>query len=220
MKHKSNEEKINLRFQSNNTEQYNAPFHMHELTSSITKAKDSAPGPDHIHYQMLKHLPGTALYTLLAIFNHLWFTGWFPPSWREAIVIPIPKQNKDHANPSNYHLSDSFSQIQGVPQGSILSVTLFAVKINSISNCLKPDTEGTLFVDDFSISYRSKHMLTIERHLQQCLCRLEQWADQNGFTFSSSKTVCMHFCQLRSLHPDPTLTLFKRNIPVVKTFKF
>ncbi|WP_144077532.1 ribonuclease H family protein, partial [Solemya velum gill symbiont] len=92
--------------------------------------------------------------------------------------------------------------------------------ISSISNCLKTDTEGTLFVDDFSISYRSKHMLTIERHLQQCLFRLEQWADQNGFTFSSSKTVCMHFCQLRSLHPDPTLTLFKRNIPVVKTFKF
>ena len=70
-------------------------------------------------------------------------------------------------------LSDQFEQAQGVPQGSILSTTLFNIKINNIVNCLDPKTEGSLYVDDFSICYRSKSMRTVERHLQQCLNKIE-----------------------------------------------
>ncbi|OOZ61509.1 hypothetical protein BOW45_13050 [Solemya velum gill symbiont] len=113
-------------------------------------------------------------------------------------------------------LSDTFSQEMGVPQGSILSVVLFPIKINSIVFCMKTDTEGSLYVDDSSISYRSKHMCTMERHLQQCLNKLDKWANTDGFKFSKTKTVCIHFCQLRGLHPDPTLFLAKAPIPVVK----
>ena len=40
---------------------------------------------------------------------------------------------------------------QGVPQGSILSTTLFNIKINSIMNCLDPKTDGSLYVDDFFV---------------------------------------------------------------------
>ena len=35
--------------------------------------------------------------------------------------------------------SDVYSQEAGLPQGSILSVTLFGLKINSIISCLLPD---------------------------------------------------------------------------------
>ena len=35
--------------------------------------------------------------------------------------------------------SDLYSQEAGVPQGSILSITLFSLKINSIVSCLLPD---------------------------------------------------------------------------------
>lgn len=31
------------------------------------------------------------------------FEGITPPSWLEAIVIPIPKAGKDHTDPNNYH---------------------------------------------------------------------------------------------------------------------
>ena len=37
--------------------------------------------------------------------------------------------------------SDPYSQEAGVPQGSILSVTLFSLKINSIVSCLLPNTK-------------------------------------------------------------------------------
>jgi len=36
----------------------------------------------------------------------------------------------------------------GVPQGSPLSVTLFALKINSIVSTLSPGVECSLYVDD------------------------------------------------------------------------
>ena len=49
---------------------------------------------------------------------------------------------------------------------------------------------------------------------------LSHWADTNGFKFSSSKTVCMHFCRLRSAHPNPELTLNGTLIPVVEQPNF
>ena len=117
-------------------------------------------------------------------------------------------------------LSDTFRLSQGVPQGSILSTTLFNIKINSIMNCLDPKTDGSLYVDDFCMCYRSKSMRTIERHLQQCINRIEDWALHNGFKFSKSKTKCVHFCQLRKVHDDPKLYLYGSLIPVVDDFKF
>ena len=117
-------------------------------------------------------------------------------------------------------LSDTFRLSQGVPQGSILSTTLFNIKINSIMNCLDPKTDGSLYVDDFCMCYRSKSMRTIERHLQQCINRIEDWALHNGFKFSKSKTQYVHFCQLRKVHDDPELYLSGSLIPVVEDFKF
>ena len=117
-------------------------------------------------------------------------------------------------------LSDLYDQEQGVPQGSILSTTLFNIKINNIVTCLNSKTDGSLYVDDFGICYRSKNMRTIERHLQQCINRIEDWATNNGFKFSKSKTQCVHFCKLRRIHNDPVLYLYGSPIPVVEHSKF
>ena len=116
--------------------------------------------------------------------------------------------------------SDSHLQEMGVPQGSILSVTLFSVKINSITQCLKPGVDCLLYVDDFQICYRSSNMSIIERQLQLCLNKLQQWATDNGFRFSKTKTLCMHICQKRGLHLDPQLFLDKSPIPVLEETKF
>ena len=51
---------------------------------------------------MLKHLSEPALKSLLNIFNDIWTTGVFPPSWSEATIIPIPKPGKDPTDPGNY----------------------------------------------------------------------------------------------------------------------
>ena len=334
--YKSQAEKHNLQFKSNNKESYNQLFSLAELQCSLKKSHDTAPGPDNVHYQMLKHLPESCLLVLLSVFNDIWTSGKFPSSWSKATVIPLPKPGKDHRDPGNYRpialtscicktfermvndrlmwylesngclsvlqsgfrkqrsttdqlvrlesfirdgllrgehvvsvffdlekaydttwkygimrdlhktglkgrlpmfiadflsnrefrvrlggtLSDSFSQEMGVPQGSILSVTLFILKINSIVRCLPPHVRGSLYVDDFLICYRSKDMRCLERQLQFCLNKIERWADENGFRFSKSKSVCMHFCHKRIPHPDPELKIYDCLIPVVEETKF
>ena len=335
-KFKNTKEKTKLNFKSDNNEQYNKDFSLKELRKALKKCHDTAVGCDDIHYQFLKHLPFRSLDSLLRIFNQTWQTGILPDSWKEAIVIPIPKPSKDSTNPASYrpialtscicktmermvndrlvwfleknkliaavqsgfrkqrgtldHLvrfetfiretfikkehavsiffdlesaydttwkygimndlhdfgirgrlayfisaflnerqfrvrvGDTFSnphkQEMGVPQGSILSVTLFSVKINNIVKSVCPGVECFLYVDDFCICYRSKHMHTIERQLQQVLNNLSKWSSENGFKFSKTKTKCMHFCQSRKLHLDPELTLDGIQIEVVPEFKF
>ena len=53
-------------------------------------------------------------------------------------------------------LSDYYDQEQGVPQGGVLSTTLFSIKINDIVKCLGNLTDCSLYVDDFCICYRLK----------------------------------------------------------------
>ena len=116
-------------------------------------------------------------------------------------------------------LSDTFEQEQGVPQGSILCPTIFNIKINNIANCVN-DTDFSLYVDDFGIFYKSKHLENIEFRLQRCLNKVETWATENGFKFSKTKTQCVYFGQIRGLHPDPVLSIYGSPIPVVVEAKF
>ena len=75
-------------------------------------------------------------------------------------------------------LSDYYDQEQGVPQGGVLSTTLFSIKINDIVKCLGNLTDCSLYVDDFCICYRSKSLATIERQLPQKFDKIENWATQ------------------------------------------
>ena len=96
--------------------------------------------------------------------------------------------------------------------------TLSGIKINDIVKCVK-DLDCSLFVDDFGIFIISKNMETTEFKLQRCLNNIEDWATENGFKFSKTKTQCVHFCQIRQLHLDP-LTIYGSPIPVVSAAKF
>ena len=117
-------------------------------------------------------------------------------------------------------LSDIQNQEEGVSQGSILSVTVFNIKINSITNCLNPGIDKYLFVDDFCITSSSKYIHTVERQLQQGINKINKWAMINGFTISKTKTRCVHFCQLRKMYNNPTLKLDGSEIPVVNQYNF
>ena len=92
-------------------------------------------------------------------------------------------------------LSDKiFHQEEGVPQGAILSTTLFNVKFNDIVKQVDPGVEWPLYVDDFVIMYRSPTIDAIQMKLQHTIHSLEKWTLKNGFTISKNKTVAMHFC--------------------------
>ena len=102
-KFKNSKEKTYLNFKLNNNEHYNTDFSLKELRKALKKCHDTAVRCDDIHYQFLKHLPFRSLDSLLRIFNQVWHTSILSDSWKEAIVIPIPKPGKDSTNPANYH---------------------------------------------------------------------------------------------------------------------
>ena len=71
-------------------------------------------------------------------------------------------------------MSSAFKQEEGVPQGSILSVTCFSVAINSIVQAVAPPVGSSLFVDDFAIYVSSYDAVSACNHLSD-------WADKRGF---------------------------------------
>ena len=96
----------------------------------------------------------------------------------------------------NTHSSPN-SQEEGVPQGSILSPTLFTVKINSIVDALPEGIEKSLYVDDLAVYCQSSNMAIIERRLQGCLDKLVTCADENGFKFLPQKLYVYIFVKKR-----------------------
>ncbi|GFU46479.1 probable RNA-directed DNA polymerase from transposon X-element [Trichonephila clavipes] len=100
-------------------------------------------------------------------------------------------------------LSAPFTQAEGVPQGSILSVTLFICHISHILHVLSPSIQASLYVDDLQISCEGSDMRMIERQLQTAVNNILKWCDTNGHSISASKSCCVHFCRKRVIHPTP-----------------
>ena len=117
-------------------------------------------------------------------------------------------------------LSDRRCQEEGVPQGSVLSVTLFALAINGVATVIPRDVLSTLFVDDLSISFAAARMTVAVRKLQLIINNIVSWAEKQGFKISASKTTVMHFCRIRGVHPDPDLYLYGHRIPCVEEARF
>ena len=119
-------------------------------------------------------------------------------------------------------LTGSFMQENGVPQGSILSPVLFLLKINSVMKCLENTygSNGSLFVDDLSLGLSGQTLEGVERRLQAVLRTLQTWCDENGFKFSPSKTICVHFTRKHNIVREPELFLNGVRIPVRTEAKF
>ena len=54
-------------------------------------------------------------------------------------------------------------QEEGVPQGSVLSVTCFALAINTLPQCVCESVRASLYVDDFAVFNYCFESLTIGR---------------------------------------------------------
>ncbi|GBO43777.1 putative RNA-directed DNA polymerase from transposon X-element, partial [Araneus ventricosus] len=116
--------------------------------------------------------------------------------------------------------SNPFIQAEGVPQGSVLSVTLFILHLSQILNHLPPSVTGSLYVDNLHISCQGSNIRLIERQLQHAVNKLVAWCDNNGHTLSSEKSRCVHFCRKTGIHPDPTIHIGDVDIPVVTEMRF
>ena len=99
---KAEKEKHKTNFKSNRNLRYNKKFTRRDLKRSLKKCNNPSPGPDQIHYEILRHYPIETLHILLNIINETWTSDTFPESWREALNISVSKPGKYHFNPLNY----------------------------------------------------------------------------------------------------------------------
>ena len=73
---------------------------MPELNFALQHASNTQLGPDQVHHN--KHFSEIAQQHLLDIFNKMLTETFIPHKRQEATIIPIPKANKDHSDPTNY----------------------------------------------------------------------------------------------------------------------
>lgn len=312
---------------------YNLPFTIKELNISIHKSKGSSPGPDDVHYHMLKNLDEYQKHQLLEFYNFVWTSRTFPSDWKNSLLVPILKPRKDVHLSSSYrpiclsstisktmqrmvtdrlswiiekngflsneqfgfrkqrsttdclailetnilnsfaskqHLiaiffdiekaydrtwrdgilnelyrfgirgnmlhfirnflsnrtfqvilqntkSALFHQETGVPQGEILSVYLFLIAINSVSNFIPQRVEFMLYADDLTIYVHSRSINLCKIRLQKTLNSLSKWCSISGFTFSTTKTKAIHFTRLRKHTLPIELTINTQHIEFVNS---
>ena len=89
--------------------------------------------------------------------------------------------------------SNNFQLQEGVPQGSVLSGTLFILAINDITKQLPLGVQNSLYVDDFAIYYSSNQIRHIQRTLNIANNRIMKWASSVGFKFATEKTKAIIF---------------------------
>ena len=115
--------------------------------------------------------------------------------------------------------SPSFRQIEGVPQGSVLSTTLFLLAINDIVSVLPSGVRSSLYVDDFAIYASDSSSSRLHFLLQSAVTAASSWATDHGFRFSTSKTFSIYFTRSRAACP-PSLLLYDTPIEYRTSGKF
>ena len=101
--------------------------------------------------------------------------------------------------------SPSFRLHEGVPQGSVLSTTLFLLAINNIVSVLPSGVRSSLYVDDFAIYASGVPSPSFFTLLQSAVSAVSSWATEHGFRFSVAKSFSIFFSHSRTVRPPPLL---------------
>lgn len=123
------------------------------------------------------------------------------------------------------NISGSYSQplpvSSGVPQGAVVSPTLFNIMINDLfDNCPVP-ISCSLYADDGAMWIVGQDVQTCANTMQIALRTLEEWSHLWGLHISplKGKTVAMVFSRKRR-SPSPNLLLHNQPLEYVTNHKF
>ena len=136
-------------------------------------------------------------------------------SWFQSYV-----SNRCHIT----QVADSYSSpgfpSSGVPQGSVLGLTLFSAFINGLPSILPRDST-VLFADDTTIYIVRDSLPTIQVSLQLCLDLANLWLQRNGLRIYTAKTKSMLIHSNGKVVDDNlSLRIDDRTVERVRSFKF
>ena len=118
------------------------------------------------------------------------------------------------------NLSETFVQEIGVPQGGVLSCTLFNIAMNTVMKTLSGLVSSSVYVDDIRTSYANTNPIVCQTRMQIVLNNLQHWAENNGFKFNTEKTEWMFFYRNIREPKNISLTLYGKKLKQVQEKKF
>ena len=107
----------------------------------------------------------------------------------------------------------------GIPQGSVLSTTLFLIAINDIMISISLPVQANLYADDFVIYSKGTNIKTLESLIQQTINNIDTWTNSSGFKLSFEKTKCVLFSRTNQT-TQPLLTLKGEALSFSNNIKF
>ncbi|MEL7079277.1 MAG: reverse transcriptase family protein [Cyanobacteria bacterium J06582_2] len=150
---------------------------------------------------------------ILNSLHHMGLRGNLP------IFIQNFLSNREFCVRVGAHHSSFFKQEEGLPQGSVLSVTCFAVAINDIVRQVSAEVKCALYVDDFTIFISARNDNHSNRVLQNSINQIVEWTKTKGLKLSSEKTVTIKF-EKRRKGNEPALSLYNTAIQVCESTKY
>ena len=86
------------------------------------------------------------------------------------------------------HLSDSVKMREGVPQGGVVSPTLFLVYINNITTVIPRHVSNTLHADDLAIWSSAEYTTSAAYIIQDAADKVHRWTQDWGLQINPVKT--------------------------------
>jgi ribonuclease HI len=147
-----------------NSTLFNQDFTLFELKKAINTlpSKEKATGSDFISNHMITHFPDTFLKVLLQFFQTCWSSGIVPSSWKDAIVIGIPKPGRPK------HLASSYRPISLTPHISKLYERIVKVRLEQMleNNNIIPTCQA-----GFRKNRRCmEHVVHLIEHVKRATC--------------------------------------------------
>ena len=88
-----------------------------------------------------------------------------------------------------------------------MSCTLFSIAINTVCEVIQNLVNYSLYVDDKRISYADKSYRECQKRIQEALIKMQSWAAETGFRFSTDKTEWMIFYRNAPAPPPGAIRL-------------
>lgn len=108
----------------------------------------------------------------------------------------------------------------GIPQGSVLSVTLFLIAMNSVFERIPKEVYIIVYADDITLIVFGKYGRVVRHKMQDAVQSVVDWADGVGFVISPEKSKLLHVCFGHHHRPNlPYVSIGEHAVKAVREMK-